>query len=321
MKSRRGYVLLSVLWFLTGGVALATAAMLSARSGIATASNRAALLRAEWQAEECLARTRAAMFADHVESASAESGAVLRQGLASRARVMQSSLVAACPGTVVLEPVGAGVSLQNVNGTLLAKVLKAAGVPSSPTDSMVDAFLDWRDEDDSTRALGAEYDWYSMRGLPTPRNSELAAVDELLLIRGFGDWFGPEGMLDHQRLFSVDSDKIFLDAAPSEVLTALPGFGVEAVAYFAERRSRNAEPLQSLMALTGGFSDQSREEMTRSLSELESIATVVPEGWLLRARSSGVPSEPRASRLLVEIELRLASSGQRHSVVRRRISP
>ncbi len=321
MRQRRGYVLLSVLWFLASGIALATAAMLSVRSGLATASNRAALLRAEWQAEECLARARAAMYADEADASSAAVAGVARQGLASRARVLNSALVAECPGTVSLEPVGVGLSLQSVEGPMLASVLRNAGVPSAPIDSMVDAFLDWRDDDDTARANGAEGDWYTTQGLRTPRNGDFVAVEELLSVRGFNRWFGPEGMLDLDGHFTAESGRVFLDAASREVLAALPGFSDEAVAFFLERRSRNAEPLRNMLEMLGGLPPESQALMTRSISELEAVATVVPEGWLLRARSSGVSGSPRAARLEVEVELRLAVHGQRHAVVRRRISP
>lgn len=321
MRPRRGYVLLSVLWFLASGVTLATAAMLSARSGLATASNRAALLRAEWQAEECLARARAAMYEDKIEVTSTGEGTVFRQGLASRARVLRSALVAGCPGTLAMDPVGVGVSLQSVEGQMLASVLRNAGIPSGQTDSLVDAFLDWRDADDSVRAYGAEADWYTTRGLESPRNGNLVAVAELLSVRGFTEWFGPEGMLDLERHFTAEPDRVFLDAASSEVLAALPGFNDEAVARFLERQSRNAEPLRSLLEVLGGLSPESRELMTRSISELDAVATVAPAGWLLRARSSGVPGDSRAERLQVEIELRLALHGQSQAVTRRRVSP
>lgn len=321
MSPRRGYVLLTVLWFLTAAVVLATVAMASARGGLATASNRAALLRAEWHAEECLARARAAMLAVTLGEGAPARETFSRQGLAYRWQVLNSPLVQGCPGTVDLDPFGHGLSLVTVSGPLLARVFRAAGVPAASTDSLVDAFLDWRDADDSTRAHGAERDWYADRGEPTPRNGPLLSLDELQAIRGFTPWVGPGAAVDPSRLFTVDSDLLFVDAAADAILMALPGFTEEAAAFVAERRRRNAEPLQELLALMGGLAPESQAVLTRAFGELSDIATIAPGGWILRARSSGVPGTPQAERLQVEIELRLAIDGQRHAITRRRVSP
>lgn len=321
MSSRRGYVLLAVLWFLTGGVALATLAMSSARSGLATASNRAALLRAEWQAEECIARARAAMLNEVLGESTTTQESFVRQGLGFRARVLSSPLVHDCPGSVDLDPFGFGLSLATVQGPLLARVLRASGIPAPSTDSLVDAFLDWRDPDDSTRAHGAERDWYASRGKRSPRNSELLSVDEMLAVRGFEEWFGPGGAVDPMRLFTTDADRLFVDAASDAILASLPGFADEAAALVSERRRENADPLPELLALMGGLSPESQATMTRAFGELGDLVTVAPGGWILRARSSGVPGSPHAERLQVEIELRLAIDGRRHAVTQRRISP
>lgn len=304
MSARRGFVLLTVLWFLAGVTSLALAAMLLARGALSTASNRIALVRAEWRAEECIARALAAVAAE---------GRV-------HAAVVGSSLVTDCPGAVELEPFGAGLPLSNVPGTVLARALGAHGIPPAVADSLTDAFLDWRDADDSARTFGAERSWYLARGESAPRNGPLASVDELRSVRGFAIWMGEDGGAIASML-RADSGRVFLDAAPTAVLAALPGITPQAAAVLEQRRRSGGEPLPELLSLMGIIPEESRRSLEQAFTELGDILTVRPEGWVLRARSSGDPLDARADRLSVEIELRLVPDGRRLAITQRRVSP
>lgn len=305
MSARRGFVLLTVLWFLAGVTSLALAAMLLARGALSTASNRIALARAEWRAEECIARALAAMAAE---------GRV-------HAAVVGSAIVTDCPGAVELEPFGAGLPLSNVPGSVLARALGAHGIPPAVADSLTDAFLDWRDADDSARTFGAERSWYLSRGEPAPRNGPLASVDELLSVRGFATWMGEDGASGIASMLRADSGRVFLDAAPSAVLAALPGITPQAAAVLEQRRRSGGEPLPELLSLIGIVPEESRRSLEQAFTELGDILTVRPEGWVLRARSSGDPLDARADRLSVEIELRLVPDGRRLAITQRRVSP
>ena len=70
------------------------------------------------------------------------------------------------------------------------------------TEDIADAILDWIDEDDEPRELGAEADDYSSY---VPKNGPLETVEELLLVRGISPWmlFGVDG----NRNMLVDSDE------------------------------------------------------------------------------------------------------------------
>lgn len=304
MSARRGFVLLTVLWFLAGVTSLALAAMLLARGALSTASNRIALVRAEWRAEECIARALAAVAAE---------GRV-------HAAVVGSSLVTDCPGAVELEPFGAGLPLSNVPGSVLARALGAHGIPPAVADSLTDAFLDWRDADDSARTFGAERRWYLSREEPAPRNGPLASVDELRSVRGFAIWMSEDGG-GIASMLRADSGRVFLDAAPAAVLAALPGITPQAVAALEQRRRSGGEPLPELLSLMGIIPEESRRSLEQAFTELGDILTVRPEGWVLRARSSGDPLDARADRLSVEIELRLVPDGRRLAITQRRVSP
>jgi hypothetical protein len=82
------------------------------------------------------------------------------------------------------------------------------------TESIADAILDWIDQDDDVRQLGAERDYYS--GLPrpyAPRNGPLGSIEELLLVREmtpallFGADLNRNGVVDgnEQNLTAIDN--------------------------------------------------------------------------------------------------------------------
>ncbi len=70
------------------------------------------------------------------------------------------------------------------------------------TEEIADAILDWIDEDDDPRELGAEADDYASY---VPKNGPLETVEELLLVRGVTPWmlFGADG----NRNMLADSDE------------------------------------------------------------------------------------------------------------------
>lgn len=321
MRARAGYVLLSVLWFLTAVAVVGSLGMLTARAGLATASNRAALARAEWQAEDCIARARAALSTELRAARDPSGGSPAPFGLGLRRRVLGSPDVRNCPGDVELLPAVTGLSLKSVDGPTFAAVLRRLGVPESTADSLADAFLDWRDPDDRARPRGAERDWYESRGKRTPRNGTLVSVEELLWIRGFEEWFSDARSYDLSIHFTVEEGRLFIDLASDEVLLALPGSSDEVVAMVGQRRREEANPLPDLLALVGSLPPASARQLSESLDELRQRVTVAPDSWILRARSSGVRGAPRDSRLRSEIELLLILNGRHHSVVRRWLTP
>ena len=66
------------------------------------------------------------------------------------------------------------------------------------TEEVADAILDWLDEDDEARELGAEVAYYSGLSPPyAPKNGQLETVEELLLVRG----------VTPQLLFGMDSNR------------------------------------------------------------------------------------------------------------------
>ncbi|MBI1390849.1 MAG: hypothetical protein GC154_20660 [bacterium] len=71
------------------------------------------------------------------------------------------------------------------------------------TDEIVDAILDWRDDDDDPRTYGAEFDYYMSLEEPyQPKNGQFDTLNELLLVKGmsvdvlYGEDVNANGILD-----------------------------------------------------------------------------------------------------------------------------
>lgn len=77
------------------------------------------------------------------------------------------------------------IALNLINEEQTEAMFAAFGVTGTALEQAVDGFLDWRDEDDSPRLMGAEVDDYEKLG-QSPRNGPLLSVGELALIRGVG---------------------------------------------------------------------------------------------------------------------------------------
>lgn len=319
-RRRDGYVLISTLWFLTGVASLGIVAMLLARSAVRTASNGTALIRAEWRAEECIARTLAAL-ADRGRAGLDPSRQGIRatNALQLREAVLGSALVAACPGVVDLEPFGATLNVNTARESLLGRALRSYGIGAAESDSIVDALLDWRDPDDSARAFGAERRWYASRGERTPRNGPFTDVEELRAVRGLAKWLGTDGQ-GLGTILGVDGGRVFVEVVPLPVLAALPGMSASAAAAIEQRRSQGGVTFPELLSVVSVVPLEARPALEAAFGELGDMMTVSLEGWVLTARASGLLDDPWGDRLTVRIELRLVPDGPRLAVVQRRIS-
>jgi general secretion pathway protein K len=126
------------------------------------------------------------------------------------------------------------ISLNRAAEPLLRKVMKYFVEVGEQRDMVVDSIFDWKDPDDFHRINGAENDYY--RSLSEPydcKNGDFDSVEELLLVRGMTPelLYGKKGedqeapVIGFKDVFTVFSttDRVDLNAAPPEVLTALLG--------------------------------------------------------------------------------------------------
>jgi general secretion pathway protein K len=120
------------------------------------------------------------------------------------------------------------VDLNLVGEEVLLEILKKGGLPEEEAESVRDAILDWRDEDDVVRPRGAESAEYAQLPEPVvPRNGKFRGVQELAFVMGVTKEFYHAFL---SRVFTAHgySPKVSLLRAPEIVLRSLPGVSAEA---------------------------------------------------------------------------------------------
>ncbi|MGH7647954.1 MAG: general secretion pathway protein GspK [Gemmatimonadaceae bacterium] len=309
MPSKRGFVLLAVLWVMVGVSAVGFGLALLARRAAGTTHNRRAAAVATWLAEDCANRVEAAI-GDALTHRAQDSARTTEVTLRSWSRLDQavasSPFMGGAPCGVTMRPTGTTIDVNTADDSLLIRLFLALGNAPDQADSLAAAILDWRDGDDVARPGGAEASWYLARGLVPPRNADLADIRELVRIRGFDQRTGLDSVL------GVEPDRIVLDRAPLAVIAALPGFTNEAVARVADHRNRGV-PITDLLSLSAELSPAARAAMLADYPDLVRLTTAEPDAWLLTARgTAGTPP------VTVVLEFRLVRAGDRAAIVRRR---
>ncbi len=153
--------------------------------------------------------------------------------------------------TVRIESESGRIDINFVQESVLKGILKTGGLSPAEAESVGDAILDWRDEDDRPREHGAETSDYAALPEPVkPRNGRLASIDELRYVKGVR----PELFRDFlAKVFTVHgrSTQVNVNAAPLEVLRVLPGFTPELAAQVISRRAES--PFRSPADITSLF--------------------------------------------------------------------
>jgi len=209
----RGIALLLVLWALVLLGTLALGFSWSMRTEAMAARNGIDETRAYFQARTGVGRAvalLATMPADNVLAASVSG----KDGDASY--------------EVRIESESGKVNVNLVDGEILLGMLKKGGLPEEEAESVRDAILDWRDEDDVPRPRGAERAEYGRMTEPVlPRNGKIRGVGELMHVKGVTREFH-EAFLS--RVFTVHGNSAQLNflRAPEVVLRSLPGVSPEA---------------------------------------------------------------------------------------------
>ncbi|MCC7131642.1 MAG: general secretion pathway protein GspK [Gemmatimonadales bacterium] len=158
--NRRGFALVSVLWLLALLIAAAGPVLETLHMEGRASAYRLAHRRGAWAAAGCWAVVEARLTTgrslDQLDSL--ELGPNLW-----------------CAGRI--EPGFGRIDLGSVGGERLRRTLGS--------DSLAIALQDWIDADTLTQAGTSENTWYRQAKRPPPRHQPLAAVEELLLVRGF----------------------------------------------------------------------------------------------------------------------------------------
>ncbi len=264
--TREGFALLAVLWTLTAVTVLTAAALTGARLGSATTRNRVLLARAGWAREACAEMLRARY---------AQDPSVRTLDPVDLGRDTWCS--------AVLEDPSVKLNLNLTDRPPLVVVLQAIVHRSAAVDSLVDALLDWRDPDEVPRPLGDESSGN--------RNGPFADVWELRYVRGFTDSLVTQLA---PLLTTRGTGAINVNAAPREVLAALPGITEETVRVLLMHRGSAAIP--NADALIGLLSPTARATLLASYPEFVR-ATVFAPPQLVGVVIGGVRRTPITARV------------------------
>lgn len=136
---------------------------------------------------------------------------------------------------------------------ILRNLLLNLGLDLDHADVIVDSVMDWKDSDSLHRLHGAEDDYYM--SLPNPykaKNADFETPEELLLVKGMTPeiLYGAEGKKGLIDFLTVNSkmNKININAAPKEVLLAVPGITPElADAIIAIREAQEIQDIQGIL--------------------------------------------------------------------------
>ncbi len=144
------------------------------------------------------------------------------------------------------------VNLNIVDNRLFNSVLNELNIEVQDRRVIVSSLKDWKDNDDTPRANGAEADFYSNIMTDGPRNKQLQLLGEFSLIRG-GVLIDTE---DLEKYFTIANQSGFnITTAPELVIQAYLKDKTQVDSLLTARKSINIDE-SSLFRLTGLESDE-----------------------------------------------------------------
>jgi general secretion pathway protein K len=161
------------------------------------------------------------------------------------------------------------ININVANEALLKMMLEGFDLEEQEKNIIVDSILDWRDKNTLHRLNGAEDDYY--RSLPEPyecKDDDFDSVEELLLVRGVTPEIFYGGLKDIVTAFKPDQKgssvgealslvkwdarKININAAPRQVLLALPSMTEDLVQQIVDyRKSADFTSLTQVSSMVG----------------------------------------------------------------------
>jgi len=147
--------------------------------------------------------------------------------------------------------------ITDANSDILRNLFKNLEIPEDEVNIIVDCILDWKDADDLLHLNGVEDDYYM--SLPNPyktKNANFDTLEELMMVKGITQemLYGKgeqRGIIDFLTVNSGRS-QINLNAAPKEVLMAIPGITPEiADAIINYRQDKEITNITEIQAILG----------------------------------------------------------------------
>jgi general secretion pathway protein K len=230
ISSREGIALLMVLWVLTLLMVIVLSFSFMARTETHSTLSFKDGMEKKFLAEAGIERGITELFYRNVYK--------------NQTIVLEGTEVWRTDGTVYSSQLGDGyytiritdesgkVDINTVSDVVLKNLLINLGVQEEEVDTIVDSIMDWKDPDDLHRLHGAESDYYM--SLPNPykaRDANFEALEELLLVKGMTSeiLYGNNEKRGIINFLTINSgmNRININAAPKEVLMAIPGITPE----------------------------------------------------------------------------------------------
>ncbi len=194
--------------------------------------------------------------------------------------------------------------MTDLTGIVLKNLLVNTGIADEEAAVIVDSILDWTDKDNLRRLNGAEDEYYL--SLPVPyraKNRPFDAIEELLLVRGMTTdiLFGTverKGIIHYLTIYGTSS-KVNINAAPREVLMALPGLTEDTLKRIMDQREAvEFKSVQEIQAITGLNFPTLAQYIDMSETDVYTIESVgfqgdSKEGYGIRAIVSVPGTVPR----------------------------
>jgi general secretion pathway protein K len=223
-RFQRGIALVLVLWVVTLLAVIAGSFVYGARNTALTAGNQVSIAKARALAD-------AGVYRGLYELAKPTSdGARWNADGRTHSFALDEGEI-----SLVMRDETARIDLNTASDALLKGLLLSVGLDEERANQVLDAILDWRDEDELVHPQGAERDQYEAMGLPyIPANAPFRTVAELQNVIGVT----PDLYRKLAGALTVFSQQIGINStiAPRQVLLALPNATEENVdGYLAER--------------------------------------------------------------------------------------
>ncbi len=209
---------------------------------------------------------------------------------------------------------------------LWEQIFENAGIPQEYYSELIDCWNDWIDKDSIPSSDGAEDDYYeTLEPAYKARNRQIDTVDEMLLIKSFGNAVLNGGILNpeednkelqiHVRgikeLFTTYGDgKINVNSAPMEVLMTIPGIDeITAGAIIEEREGANAGMTtlgRSMSSSSSSSSSKSSSGTSATTDEEDDYSFKSPDDFMSRIPgldtgvSHFIGTEAKTFRLIIE---------------------
>jgi general secretion pathway protein K len=226
----RGVALVLVIWVVTLLLVISGSFLYAMRTDARAARNAALIARGDAIAQAAVSRALYELFKPQ------GGPEVWKRDGAPRRWTYDGASVA-----IRFADESAKIDINTANNELLKGLFRSAGVGEEEAAKLLDAILDWRDQDSLKRPNGAEEPDYAQAGLKgRPANHPFLSTEELQLVLGMR----PEVYQRIAPMITVYSRQAGVNPhlATRAVLLAIPGVTEEQVdAFLAERESARVD--------------------------------------------------------------------------------